>query len=33
VEQPLYDKKILVWCGISASRVFGPFYFSETVNR
>jgi hypothetical protein len=33
VEQPLYDKKILVWCGISASRVFGPFYFSETVNQ
>jgi hypothetical protein len=33
VEQPLHDKKILVWCAISVNRVFGPFYFSDIVNQ
>lgn len=32
-EFPLHDKKILVWCAISADRVFGPFYFESTVNQ
>ena len=25
--------KILVWCAISANRVFGPYYFEDTVNQ
>lgn len=33
VEYPLHDQKILVWCAISANRVFGPYYFEETVNK
>jgi hypothetical protein len=33
VERPLHDKKILVWCAISVNRVFGPYYFEETVNQ
>ena len=33
VEKPLHDMNILAWCGISENRVFGPFYFSETVNQ
>lgn len=33
VEKPLHDQKILVWCAISAKRVFGPFYFEENVNQ
>jgi hypothetical protein len=32
-ETPLHDKKILVWCAISAKRVFGPYYFEESVNQ
>ena len=33
VETPLHDEKILVWCGISVNRVFGPYYFESTVNQ
>ncbi len=33
VEKPLHDTKILVWCAISANRVFGPYYFEENVNQ
>jgi len=33
VEQPLNDKKILVWCAISVDRVFGPYLFETTVNQ
>ena len=33
VETPLHDQKILVWCAISAKRVFGPFYFEDTVDQ
>ena len=32
-EMPLYDQQILVWCAISANRVFGPYYFEDTVNQ
>ena len=33
VEKPLHDEKILVWCGISVNRVFGPYYFEDNVNQ
>ena len=32
-ETPLHDEKILVWCAISADRVFGPYFFEENVNQ
>ena len=33
IEVPLQDEKIHVWCAISANRIFGPFYFEETVKK
>lgn len=33
IEQPLQDKKLLVWCAISANRLFGPYVFSGTVTK
>ena len=33
VEKPLHDKKILVWCAVSANQVFGPYFFEESVNQ
>lgn len=33
VEKPLHDEKILVFCAISDKRVYGPYYFEETVNQ
>ena len=30
---PLHDEKILVWCAISASKIYGPFFFLENVNQ
>ena len=32
IEVPLNDKKLLVWCAISTTRAFGPYYFESTVN-
>ena len=29
----LHDQKILVWCAIPAYRVFGSYYFENTVNQ
>lgn len=33
IEVPLQGERILVWCGISASRIYGPFFFESTVNQ
>jgi len=33
IEVPLFDKKVLVWCGISVNRIFRPFYFEKSVNQ
>lgn len=33
VEKPLHDQKVLVWCAISAKRIFGPYYFEDYVNQ
>ena len=30
---PLHDQKVLVWCAISANRIFGPYFFEESVNK
>ena len=32
-EMPLYDDKILVWCAISATKIYGPFFFESSVNK
>jgi hypothetical protein len=32
IEVPLHDKKVLVWCAISSTHVFGPYFFDTTVN-
>ena len=29
----MHDQKILVWSAIPANRVFGPYYFEDTVNQ
>jgi hypothetical protein len=33
VEKPLQDKKILVYFAISANRVFGTYFFEESINQ
>jgi hypothetical protein len=33
IELPLYDKKLLVWCAISAEGIIGPYYFEQTVTK
>jgi len=33
VETPLHDEKVLVWCGISAKKIYGPFFFENHVNQ
>ena len=32
IERPLHDGKILVWCGMSAQKIYGPYYFETSVN-
>ena len=32
-EQPLHDEKVLVWCAMSAKRIYGPFFFESSVNQ
>jgi len=33
IERPLQDEKVLVWCGISANMIYGPYFFETTVNQ
>ena len=33
VEKPLQDHKILVWCAISANKVYGVYYFKSSVDQ
>lgn len=33
IETPLHDEKVLVWCAISAAKIYGPYFFSESVNQ
>jgi hypothetical protein len=32
IEKPLHDQKLLVFCAISAKKIYGPYYFDEKVN-
>lgn len=33
IEVPLHPENVHVWCAISAKRIFGPFYFEESVKK
>lgn len=33
IEKPLQDAKVLVWCAISAKKIYGPYFFETTVNQ
>ena len=33
IKVPLHDQKVLVRCAIFANRVFGPYFFEESVNK
>lgn len=33
IERPLQDAKVLVWCAISAKKIYGPYFFETTVNQ
>ena len=33
IEVPLHDQKVLVWCAFSASKIYGPYFFEESVNQ
>jgi len=32
-EKPLHDAKVLVWCATSCRKIYGPYYFEETVKK
>lgn len=29
IYRPVHDEKITVWCGVSASRIIGPYFFQD----
>ena len=33
LETTLHDQNILVWCAISANRVYGSYYYEDNVNQ
>ena len=33
IEKPLHDAKVLVWCAITSRKVYGPYFFEESVNQ
>jgi hypothetical protein len=33
IERPLHDEKVLVWCAISDTHTYGPYFFEESVNQ
>ena len=32
-QQPLHDDQVMVWCGISGTRVYGPYFLEIYVNQ
>ena len=32
-EHPLQPAKVMVWCGLTSSRILGPYFFHETLNE
>ena len=33
IETLLNDAKILVWCGMSEEKIYGPYYFKTSLNQ
>lgn len=33
IERPLQDQKLLVWCAMTTTRIYGPYFFDESVNQ
>jgi hypothetical protein len=33
IEKPLHSEKLLVFFAISATKIYGPYYFSTSVNQ
>ena len=33
IKKPLHDEKVLVGCGISCLKIYGPYFFEESVNQ
>jgi len=33
IEKPFHSEKLLVFCAISAIKIYGPYYFSTSVNQ
>ena len=33
IEKPLHVANVLVWCAISWRKIYGPYFFVETVNQ
>ena len=33
IEMPLHAEKVMVWCAISVNRIFGPFFFEESIDQ
>jgi len=33
IEKPFNTEKLLVFCAISATKIYGPYYFSTSVNQ
>ncbi len=33
IELPLFDEQVMVWCGMSAHKVYGPYFFETNVNQ
>ncbi|KAL7723793.1 hypothetical protein ACLKA6_000408 [Drosophila palustris] len=32
-EQPLYDQKVTVWCGVCADMIIGPYFFQDNRGK
>jgi len=33
IEKPFHSEKLSVFCAISATKIYGPYYFSTSVNQ
>ena len=33
IEKPLHDEKVLVWYGISCRKIYGSYFFEESLNQ
>ena len=33
VERPFQDEKVLAWAAMSSDKIYGPYFFKESVNQ